>query len=642
MSEKESILPEQLAERFTLLSVLKHSEEAVTCLVADRESGEKTLLKIAYGPAEAEQLRNERRMDELIRRNREAAEAQRFPRLIGYGSEPAEWLARAWVEGHTVEALVETRTGKPGMARAQALDCAISVTETLAFLHGLKPPIIHRDIKPQNVVLDQEGNYHLIDMGISREFSEGAGLDTYVSGTRATAPPEQYGYRQTDERSDIFSVGVLLRYALTGDYTEQGNRQMPKDLRAITEKATRFDPDQRYQTAQELLRDLVQARFGSATNSRRRGRGLVIGLCALLAVSAALLAFTVPAALERGALRGLRERLAGSYTFREPLMEQAVRHELGKPEGAITLGDLEQVTDIHIYGKQIYDYEWTFWFRSRYDYCRDDGMRESGLYLENGGITSLEDVRFMPNLRELSVYNQEISDISALQGTTIHRLGIGHNPITSLEPLRGNEQIYSLNISTLDIPELTVLSTMSNLQTLNISGMPATNLAMLEDLPLQELNLFDIYIENIQDVGRLRSLETLDIGALHSGTLPELAKLPKLRDLTVSHPQDITLKDLETLPELERLYFFGEGKDFPEEGVISLPKLKSLTIPNSRLKDYRWLGGMPELEELSIIFNEYSSLDGLELAPKLERIYCGSEIAGEIREKYPEKEWELY
>ena len=161
-----------------------------------------------------------------------------------------------------MEALAQSCRGTPGMSSTAALDCLISVTEKLIFLHSLKPPVIHRDIKPQNVVVDVYGQCRLIDLGISRRFQPDSESDTLISGTRVTAPPEQFGYRQTDERSDLYSCGVLLRYVLTGEYGDKADAELDDDLRRIVSRATRFDPKERYQSAEALLRDLLAARYG--------------------------------------------------------------------------------------------------------------------------------------------------------------------------------------------------------------------------------------------------------------------------------------------------------------------------------------------------------------------------------------------
>ncbi len=70
--------------------------------------------------------------------------------------------------------------------------------DILNYLHSQNPPIIHRDIKPQNVIVDERGRVTLIDFGISRMYDAGARADTLCFGTRHYAAPEQYGFAQTD------------------------------------------------------------------------------------------------------------------------------------------------------------------------------------------------------------------------------------------------------------------------------------------------------------------------------------------------------------------------------------------------------------------------------------------------------------
>lgn len=123
---------------------------------------------------------------------------------------------------------------------------------------GFDPPLIHRDLKPSNIVLSY-GALKLIDFGIARSYSEGADADTHQFGTRAYAPPEQFGYGQTDERSDVYALGLILYYCLTEQTPDARTREaswrdarIPEPLRAVIEKGASFDPAQRYGSAAEL------------------------------------------------------------------------------------------------------------------------------------------------------------------------------------------------------------------------------------------------------------------------------------------------------------------------------------------------------------------------------------------------------
>ena len=625
-------------QRYELISRLKSEDGVVTCLVSERGSREKLLLKRAETQEGEEQLRNEYRMLQQIHAHDGKTEIARlFPALRESGEEGGFWFTREWIEGHTVEALTEAGHGAPGMGRTAALDCLIHVTEQLRFLHGLKPPLIHRDIKPQNIVVDAYGRARLIDLGIARSFRPEQDEDTLVSGTRATAPPEQFGYRQTDERSDLYSCGVLLRYALSGEYREQADAGLDEDLRRIVVKATRFDPAQRYQRADMLLKDLLAARYGSWACETKRPR-LRVGaiVCILLAVLAVA---AVPVIRRYGSSWRTKAHPDQTYTFREPLIGQAVREMLQKPEGEITLAELEQVTALRIYGRQVFQYEEQFWLRGNHDYCYIDSFRESGLYLENGGISSLEDIRYMPNLTELSLYNQSISDIGALHGTRIARLGLAHNPITSLGPLRGNMNIISLNISSLPLDSLGDVATLGSLRELNISSLHVNSVELLTALPLRRLQMYEVSLRNVWELQRLTELETLETQNLDLEGVSALSSLTRLTSLTVTHPMGLPLKALEPLNMLEHLYFYGEETSVPESDPVRLPRLQYLEINNGSFPHFRWLSGMPELRQLLILNARCDALDGLDSLRMLTDVTCGEPLAAELRAAYPDAAW---
>ncbi len=117
--------------------------------------------------------------------------------------------------------------------------------ECLQELHAQN--IIHRDIKPSNIMLTRDNVIRLIDFSISRVVKEGNETDTEFLGTRGYAPPEQYGFGQTDERSDIYSLGVTIKRLLGKNYSGW--------LEKILERCTKIDPTNRYQNVDELLDD---------------------------------------------------------------------------------------------------------------------------------------------------------------------------------------------------------------------------------------------------------------------------------------------------------------------------------------------------------------------------------------------------
>lgn len=120
------------------------------------------------------------------------------------------------------------------------------------------PPLIHRDLKPTNIVVSDAG-LTIIDFGIARVFREGADGDTAHFGTRCYAPPEQFGYGQTDERSDVYALGMLLYYLLaerdpSPSVAAAGfaGPEVPSALRPVLQRACAFDPSARFQTVRDL------------------------------------------------------------------------------------------------------------------------------------------------------------------------------------------------------------------------------------------------------------------------------------------------------------------------------------------------------------------------------------------------------
>ncbi len=126
----------------------------------------------------------------------------------------------------------------------QAVALMEELCEVLVFLHG--HGILHRDIKPSNLLLAPDGHIRLIDFDAAREGKLNADSDTRLLGTKGYAPPEQYGFAQTDARADIYAVGVTMKQLL-------GKRAEKRPYRHILRKCTEFAPKRRYATAKALL-----------------------------------------------------------------------------------------------------------------------------------------------------------------------------------------------------------------------------------------------------------------------------------------------------------------------------------------------------------------------------------------------------
>ncbi len=143
------------------------------------------------------------------------------------------------------------------------------ICEALKLLHSQTPPLIHRDLKPSNILLDKSGRVRVIDFHAARNFDEDKEGDTVVIGTHRYAAPEQYGYAQTDARTDIYALGVMMNRMLTGNYPS--DELCGGKLGPVVRKCIEFDPANRFQSAAELQEALWAALRGDQGRETLQG-----------------------------------------------------------------------------------------------------------------------------------------------------------------------------------------------------------------------------------------------------------------------------------------------------------------------------------------------------------------------------------
>jgi serine/threonine-protein kinase len=190
-----------------------------------------------------------------------------LPRVFEYFEDGGcHYLVMDYIEGETLERILE-RTNGP-LPEAQVLGWAEQICDVLVYLHTHKPPIIFRDLKPSNIMLDTCGTVKLIDFGIARIFNPGKHTDTLKMGTPGYASPEQYGGQgQTLPQSDLYALGATLHQLLTcRDPSVQLftfppvrtiNPAVSQGTEAVLVKALQSDLALRFQTAEEMKRALL-------------------------------------------------------------------------------------------------------------------------------------------------------------------------------------------------------------------------------------------------------------------------------------------------------------------------------------------------------------------------------------------------
>ncbi len=204
---------------------------------------------------------------------------ENIARVFYIGEEDGlNFIAFEFVQGTNIRELIQQHRRLP-------LEDAVNYTLQIAsaLLHTSAQGIVHRDIKPSNIIITPGGRAKLVDLGLARTERPGTGDDLTVPGTTLgtfdyISPEQAYDPRTADIRSDIYSLGCTLYHMLTGEppYPEgtvmqkllqhQGddapdpvgkNRRVPEGLSAVTRKMMAKEPRRRYQTAEQLMRDLM-------------------------------------------------------------------------------------------------------------------------------------------------------------------------------------------------------------------------------------------------------------------------------------------------------------------------------------------------------------------------------------------------
>ncbi len=229
-----------LADTYELVETLKSSAQDFIAVAYDKRAKRLCVIK--------QRALNSRPIYEMLKE----LDEPRVPKIYRlFELDGNFFVVEEHIDGQTLEdtAIYQPETFDENFATRILL----SLCDCLEVIHTKN--IVHRDIKPLNIMVTEAGAVKLIDFGIARIFKPDRRADTELLGTRGYAPPEQFGLfglGQTDSRSDIYSLGVTIKNLLGEDYRGK--------LTDILNRCTSPDPAQRFQSAAELKRAVLSAR----------------------------------------------------------------------------------------------------------------------------------------------------------------------------------------------------------------------------------------------------------------------------------------------------------------------------------------------------------------------------------------------
>lgn len=596
-------LPERVRTSYTVESCLAAREDGASVWRLRRQE-DQALFVLKLTASDGEDLEEEARILARV-----------SPCLPGAVPEPVDcfredgitYFLRTYLPGET---LVQWREREDGCTEEQCIALGRQLCALLDVLHRQEPPVIHRDIKPENILQLPDGRPGLLDFGIARQFKDGQDTDTKRMGTRATAAPEQYGYAQTDQRTDLYALGMTLIWLLTGRYDRDGLAQVQNCsayLRKVLEKAVAFAPEDRYQSATAFAAALGGRSAGTAKRQILAAAAAALVLAAGAwtlwprETTAELPPETMEAAEDAENVETMETVQPNPETveFTSAAMEAAVRQALSQPEGPVTYDQLEQIRRLAAVGMLTFGEEQAFDYRAS---CFVDNQFQGDQPM--GDITDVDMalLAHMPNLETLYLCRQPVEDISVLSDLPLTTLALCENEIQDVSPL----------------------GSLRGLKTLYLGGNPATdysalsNLTKLEDLRVEGSGSVGICVVDSLDFLDSLTLRKLGLGLTvpQDGSWEPLTRQIALEELQLWDPNADAVAAANTLVDLKT---FGIGDYYAADltALTGMAGLEVLGIHKGSLESLKGVESLTRLYTLSIGFNRVSDLSPLEGLPQL-------------------------
>lgn len=264
------------------------------------------------------------------------------------------YIVMEFISGVTLSKLLAERGALP---EAEVISIFRQVANALIYLHELETPIVYRDFKTSNLMLEESGKVRIIDLGIAQEYSSESGAEVKaVALTRGYAAPEQYHKRyKLDARADIYALGVTMHYLITGKnpnkppYVFVPIRKLRRDasqaLELIIRKCLQPNPDNRYANARQLAYDLNRIEeLDTKLRERFRVRMTVVGVAAALVLCVSLIVYVMNLNSQTASVNTYyayieSARTAESLETALASLQAAIEHSPENPEAYILVAE---------------------------------------------------------------------------------------------------------------------------------------------------------------------------------------------------------------------------------------------------------------------------------------------------------------
>ena len=644
-------LPEEIRGQIVVKKCLKEGRDSWVLLCQEKLLGTLLVVKWARGDLGKRLVQEYRILGEL---KEMGVRGIPHPYNLFENGEDV-YFVREYVKGQSLFELVEKEGTLP---ERRIREIGVMLCRLAEQFQQEKDTLIHRDMKPENIILGNDGALTLVDFDSARHYRENKNTDTFLMGSRGTAAPEQYGCQQSDHRTDVYGIGRTLWYLAAGSYEEKPleNAEIGCRLRKIIRKASAFDPANRYGSAAELEK---------ALQIRKINREYIVAASGILLAAAVGIVIywnmdsKIRELADRMEALAVADNTAASadapeitpeppktaesseesaeitkspvsrnpVTFKEPLIEQAVRQELGLSDtDPITEDMLLNVTALRIAGTTILNADSTVeilgWMK-----LGDQNTRQ----LENGGIRDLSDLEHMKHLVTLILCNQEIEDISVLENLSIQTLYLAYNRISDISVLKTLPYLENLSLLGNPVENIEILGECERLQNLNLSDMKLKNLNFLENLQLNSITIMDTEFEEGMDgLISQKQLFELCLNYLDEETMDIVRQLDGLEAITLWG--EYMLKNLKPFAGMENLKSIVMMSGLESlEGIEDIPSLEAAFLVGSDVHDLSPVRNAKKLMYMDISGLAIFDMSPLLETPALKSVSCDAQQAEEIR-----------